>query len=204
MSRPIGRDLSGYYRLHAPIYDWTRPAFLFGRKRLVRELARIGQAQGMHRPSILEIGCGTGHNLAALRSHFPQSRLVGVDLAAPMLERARKRLGNSAELVHGALGEVDLRGRFDIVLASYMLSMTGAAQAPCITAARRALAPGGLLAVVDFHSTPSSGFAAWMARNHVRFEPDLPQRLQAEDSPLLFRSRSAYAGLWRYFMWIGH
>ena len=31
MSKLIGSDLSGYYRIHAPIYDLTRFWFLFGR-----------------------------------------------------------------------------------------------------------------------------------------------------------------------------
>ena len=204
MSARIGADLSGYYRLHAPIYDLTRPLFLFGRSRLVTDLAKASLTQGWRNPSILEIGCGTGSNLAALARHFPSSRLVGVDLAAPMLERAQRRLGQRAQLVHGALGSVALDGPFDIVLASYMLSMTGAEQAGCIAAARRELAPGGLLGVVDFHSTPSTGFARWMALNHVDFNPQLPQRLAAGGHAIAHASSRAYGGAWRYFSWIGH
>ncbi len=204
MSARIGTDLAGYYRLHAPIYDLTRPLFLFGRSRLVNELAKASLAQGWRNPSILEIGCGTGSNLHALSAKFPRSRLVGVDLAAPMLDRARARLAGRAQLVHGAIGGVVLDGPFDIVLASYMLSMTGAEQDRCIAAARRELAPGGLLGVVDFHSTPSSGFANWMALNHVRFDAQLPQRLAVGGELIAGDSRRAYGGAWRYFSWIGH
>lgn len=203
MSAPIGGDLGGYYRLHAPIYDLTRPVFLFGRRRLVADLARMARSRGMQEPRILEIGCGTGSNLALLARHFPQSRLTGVDLAAPMLEVARRRLGSRAELVHGALGSVSLGGPFDLVIASYMLSMTGDAQQRCILAARSELAPGGLLGVVDFHSTPIPAFARWMALNHVRFDPTLPQRLAADTAPLQFRTHRAYAGAWRWFSWVG-
>ena len=203
MSAPIGGDLGGYYRIHAPIYDLTRPAFLFGRRRLVADLARIARRRGMQDPRILEIGCGTGSNLALLARHFPQSQLTGVDLAAPMLAVARRRLGRRAELVHGALGSAALKGPFDLVVASYMLSMTGDAQTPCIAAARAELAPGGLLGVVDFLSTPIPAFARWMARNHVRFDPTLPRRLAVDAAPLQFRSHRAYAGTWRWFSWIG-
>ena len=204
MSAPIGGDLGGYYRIHAPIYDLTRPAFLFGRRRLVADLARMARSRGMPDPRILEIGCGTGSNLALLARHFPQSRLTGVDLAAPMLAVARRRLAGRAELVHGALGSVALNGPFDLVVASYMLSMTGSAQAQCIAAARRELVSGGLLGVVDFQSTPSAGFARWMARNHVSFDPQLPQRLALGGRVVACSSRRAYAGAWRYFSWIGH
>lgn len=204
MSARIGSDLAGYYRLHAPIYDLTRPLFLFGRERLLSELAKASLAQGWRNPSILEIGCGTGRNLHLLSRMFPHSRLVGVDLAAAMLDRARARLGDRAQLVQGALGNVELEGPFDMVIASYMLSMTGSAQAQCIAAARRELVSGGLLGVVDFQSTPSAGFARWMARNHVSFDPQLPQRLALGGRVVACSSRRAYAGAWRYFSWIGH
>lgn len=203
MSAPIGGDLGGYYRLHAPIYDLTRPAFLFGRRRLVADLARIARERGLRSPSILEIGCGTGSNLALLAREFPRSRLVGADLAAPMLDLARRRLGERAELVHGALGQVRLDGPFDLVVASYMLSMTGEAQDRCIAAARAELAPGGLFGVVDFLATPLPAFARWMALNHVRFDSTLPQRLAVDTAPLQSVSHRAYAGAWRWFSWIG-
>lgn len=203
MSRPIGNDLTGYYRLHAPIYDLTRPFFLFARRRLLDDLVRLSAKSGRAPMNILEIGCGTGTNLAMLGRAWPQARLVGVDLAAPMLERAQRRLGERAQLIHGALGQVPTGGPFDLVLASYMLTMTGAEQPRCIAAARAELAPGGLLAVVDFLSTPSAGFARWMGHNHVRFDADLPSRLQAQAAPLQYASRNAFGGAWRYFSWIG-
>ncbi len=204
MSLPIGSDLAGYYRLHAPIYDLTRPLFLFGRQRLLGDVAGISASIGQRQPRILEIGCGTGSNLAILCRRFPDSQLVGVDLAAAMIERAQRRRLQHVHLVHGALGRVDLGAPFDIVIASYMLSMTGDEQARCIAAARAVLAPGGLLAVVDFHSTRSQHFARWMAHNHVRFNTDLPMQLQATAAPMAFASRIAYAGAWRYFSWIGY
>ena len=200
MSARIGGNLSGYYRLHAPIYDWTRPLFLFGRERVVEQLERFTSHDGAPPRRVLEIGCGTGINLAALERKFPKAQLVGIDLAEPMLARARLRLSTKVRLVHGELGKVDLGDPFDVVLASYMLSMTGAQQNACIAAAGAVLAPGGLLAVVDFQSTPSGLFARWMARNHVAFESTLPARLRAAaPEQLLLESHTAYGGVWRYF-----
>jgi S-adenosylmethionine-diacylgycerolhomoserine-N-methlytransferase len=198
VSAPIGGDLGGYYRLHAPIYDLTRPAFLFGRERVLERL----RAHWPHEraPAILEIGCGTGSNLAGLARRFPGARLVGLDLAEPMLERARRRLGDRAHLIRGAAGEVDAGGPFDIVLLSYVLTMTGSAQASCIAAAHGALAPGGLLGVVDFESTPLPAFARWMAVNHVRFDPELPERVARGLAPLGMESQVAYLGAWRWFL----
>lgn len=198
MTARIGGDLGGYYRLHAPIYDLTRPVFLFGRERV---LDRLRVHWTLDRPpTILEIGCGTGRNLDKLERRFPGARLVGLDLAEPMLERARRRLGDRARLVRGAAGEVDAGGPYDIVLLSYVLTMTGAAQARCITAAHAALAPGGLLGVVDFERTPLPAFARWMALNHVRFDPGLPEQVSAGLVPLAMESHLAYLGAWRWFL----
>jgi len=209
MRRTIGRDLNAYYRLHAPIYDLTRPFFLFGRGRLIAELATRCQDPSRPPPRILEVGCGTGRNLASLRQAFPLSRLVGIDLSEAMLKRARRRLGCKAELIHGALGVVNPGAPFDIVIASYMLSMTGDEQARCIAAMRAVLAPGGCIGVVDFHSSPSGAFQNWMQRNHVRFDDGLPARLAVAPPGVApeqasFATHAAYGGCWRYFTWVGH
>lgn len=200
MSAPIGGDLEGYYRLHAPLYDLSRPLFLFGRQRLLHALRAAWTEP--RAPSILEVGCGTGRNLAALARIFPDSPLLGLDLSPAMLDQARRRLGTRARLLHGALGRAAL-GEHDMVIASYMLSMTGSAQAACVEAARACLAPGGLLGVVDFLRTPIPAFARWMRLNHVRFEAELPSQLAAGLSSRMYQERAAYGGCWRYFLSIG-
>jgi len=41
--------------------------------------------------AILDAGCGTGEALGELRARYPRARLVGLDLAYPMLQAARRR-----------------------------------------------------------------------------------------------------------------
>jgi len=53
--------LEKYYKTHSKIYDVTRWSFLFGRNALIKAIARYCRPEW-----ILEIGCGTGKNLAAL------------------------------------------------------------------------------------------------------------------------------------------
>lgn len=206
---PIGGDLAGYYRLHAPLYDWTRPLFLFGRRRLLRELVGRWRAmQPARAPRVLEIGCGTGSNLAWLRGQLPRAQCVGIDLAPAMLDRARQRLGADVLLLKHPLGQgspvpAALSEGFDLVVLSYVLSMTGDAREAVIAEACRLLRPGGLLGAVDFWSTPWPAFASWMARNHVRFDPAPAEALTAHLRPQLEDVRRAFGGVWRYGLWVG-
>ena len=81
------QTLARYYHLHARLYDATRWSFLFGRSDLQARIAALRSPQ-----RILEIGCGTGRNLARLAHCFPAAQLIGLDLSADMLARARTHL----------------------------------------------------------------------------------------------------------------
>lgn len=43
--------------------------------------------------TILDLGCGPGHAAAAMRKRWPRARVIAMDLALPMLQRARPRSG---------------------------------------------------------------------------------------------------------------
>ena len=64
--------------------------------------------------SLLEVGCGTGHNLEFFRELGLD--VTGVDSSEPMLQMAARRLGSGARVFHGqanGLGVAD--NSFDIV-----------------------------------------------------------------------------------------
>ena len=204
MSNPAGGTaIERYYRFHARIYDATRWSFLFGRTAILEEVARTGC-----RPRrILEVGCGTGKNLVNLARQFPEAEIAGLDLSSAMLERAAEKtapLGSRMRLVQKAynapLGEAV---PFDLVLFSYALSMFNPGYDTAIAAAAGDLAPGGSVAVVDFHDTAVPPFARWMGINHVRMEGQLRPPLLAQFEPQVDRMRLAYAGVWRYWLFVG-
>jgi predicted TPR repeat methyltransferase len=93
------------------------------------------------RLAVADLGCGTGLCGPLLRPL--SARLVGVDLAAGMLERARRR-GVYDELVEGELGDFLLArpGAFDLIIAADTLIYFGALEEP-LAAAAAALRPGG-------------------------------------------------------------
>lgn len=196
------RALERYYQLHAGLYDHTRWAFLFGRTRILEMLA------GHHAPgTVLEVGCGTGHNLTRLARHLPQARLTGIDLSPHMLTRAREKLAPLGERVRLVEASYDHplapHDPFDGVLFSYCLSMINPGWEAALDSARADLSPGGVIAVADFHATPVPAFRRWMGVNHVRMEGHLLPALEARFTPLERRVVPAYGGLWQYLLFLG-
>ena len=201
---PAQRDnrLVRYYRLHARIYDFTRWSFLFGRMALIEEIAQLAQPK-----RILEIGCGTGANLVRLARRFPEAQVTGIDLSADMLAQASKRSGNNRErieLIHGAY-QIPLRAEqpFDLIVCSYALSLINPGWEQVIESCNRDLSEGGLIAVVDFHDSSLALFRLWMRLNHVRMDAHLAPKLKYHFRTRKLDFNRAYAGLWRYFLFIG-
>ncbi|MDO9414585.1 class I SAM-dependent methyltransferase [Pararhizobium sp.] len=187
------------YRYQRHIYDLTRKYYLFGRDSLIRDLAV--QPGG----TVLEIGCGTGRNLALVRKHYPNARLFGLDISSEMIASAEKKLAgtdgpapvlrtaDASDFIPSVFGEAG----FDRVVISYALSMIPDWER-ALTCAVDALNPGGSLHIVDFgqqENLPSS-FAltlkSWLKRFHVTPRANLREALEigtkTRDGDLIFRS----------------
>jgi SAM-dependent methyltransferase len=97
----------------------------------------------------LDFGCGTGRSARFLRDLG--LRVVGVDIAAAMLEEARRRdpAGDYRQVGVGDL-RVLAGMRFDLVLAAFTFDNipTDAEKADCLTALRAVLAPAGRLILI--------------------------------------------------------
>jgi S-adenosylmethionine-diacylgycerolhomoserine-N-methlytransferase len=158
------------YRYQRHIYDLTRKFYLLGRDRTIRQLAASpGQ-------SILELGCGTGRNLALAAALYPGCRLYGLDISEEMLISARAKLPSDAVLQTGDatnFAAADFgRPGFDRIMISYALSMIPGWEAT-IERAISALYPGGSLHIVDFGQQERlpvwfrSLLQAWLHQFHV-------------------------------------
>lgn len=139
--------LNRYYGVSRYFYDATRKYYLFGRDEALRELAADWRWT-----RLLEIGPGTGRNLARIHDLRPDATLGGVEASDAMLEHARKRCP-WARLEHGFAEDAPLAellsGPPERILFSYCLSMVEERQ-KALEHTRAALAPGGEVVVVDF------------------------------------------------------
>ncbi len=202
MSAPNEKTLQQYYRWHSRIYDATRWSFLFGRERLMQELAIL------HPKECIEIGCGTGVNLESLHWRIPEAKLTGFDISDAMLQKAKKRLidpinkGNIT-LQHAPFLFHPEAGQVDAVFASYALSMINPGYQTVIDHAWHQLKHGGYFGIVDFHRSNMPFFSAWMAKNHVRMEGHLLSEASRMFKTTTQFVKPAYGGLWHYFLWIG-
>lgn len=140
------RFLNAYYRPVKHVYDVTRKYYLLGRDRVLREL--LEEPWG----SLIEVGPGTGRNLMQLHRARADARYGAVEASDEMLAMVRERCP-WARCQHGFAEDVDysrvLGQRPDRILFSYCLSMVQDG-GRALDNARRALAPGGELVVIDF------------------------------------------------------
>ena len=178
------RLMDGVYRNQRHIYDLTRKYYLFGRDRMLRGLALPGDGRGA---AVLEIGCGTGRNLALVGRRWPGAALYGIDISEEMLKSARARLGDGAVLTVGDATGFDAdrllhRPDFDRIVMPYCLSMIPA-WAMAIDHACSLLARGGSLHIVDFGDMAGlpaplrRGLLAWLRKFHVTPRAELPAQV---------------------------
>lgn len=195
------------YRYQRHIYDVTRRAYLLGRDRLIANLAVPDGG------SVLEVGCGTGRNLICAARRYPTARFYGLDVSNAMLESAhssieRAGLSNRVASVHADATGFDAeflfgQARFDRVFISYALSMIPEWES-VLDNAQRAVAPHGVLAIIDFGDFAKYPWLlrraqlAWLARFSVVPIADFETRLgkwavQAGMRPAIDRLYGGYA-----------
>ncbi|MBN2432959.1 MAG: metalloregulator ArsR/SmtB family transcription factor [Acidobacteria bacterium] len=106
---------------------------------------------GNHYDVALDLGCGTGELMAALRSRA--DRIIGVDSSTRMLQEARRRFGEADGAVDLRLGELEHLpvGNTEVDLAVIAMTMHHLeSPAAAIAEVARVLRPGGEFVVVDF------------------------------------------------------
>ena len=199
------RRIRKYYRFQSRIYDFSRWAFLFGRKEIVNRLEINPQDEF----TLWEIGCGTGENLKNILLRYPKVKVIGIDVSEDMLQIARKKLDSFQgryQLINApyesSFRTVDLLSP-EIILFSYSLSMINPHWESLIQKAYEDLDKNGRVAVVDFHHSDRIFFKRHMANHHVKMEKQIQKSLDKYFLKNHIKIGKAYAGVWEYIEYIG-
>lgn len=150
------------YRKVAGIYDR-----LF--EPLNKDLRSIGvrmlpPEQGM---KVLDIGCGTGVHLSLYQK--AGCKIYGIDISPSMLDVARKRLGEDADLCHGDATKMPYeKNTFDLVLCMLVLhEMEQASRVTVTTEMKRVVKPDGHILLIDFHAGPARPLKGWFTKAFI-------------------------------------
>lgn len=199
------------YRHQRYIYDLTRKYYLFGRDRLIDELAlKPGE-------KLVEVGCGTARNLIRIAKRYPQAKLYGLDASQEMLKTAaqaieRAGLTGRIVLAHGyaeslspaMFGETE---PFDRAVFSYSLSMIPDWK-QSLRAADATLSPGGRIHAVDFGDLTGLGrigerlLKGWLSLFHVEPRSEILCGLEATKASKASQNKDLRILFGRYaFLW---
>ncbi len=119
-------DVEAFYGRWAGLYDLVARGFPRVRRvrRAVANACRLGPGD-----TVVEMGCGTGANVPALRERVaPGGRYVGVDVTGPALARARRSVadredGVTVEFVRADATDPPVRGPVDAVVGTFVSGM---------------------------------------------------------------------------------
>ena len=101
-------DAGTYDRSSAPQQSWAADV--------------LGRLEGIAPDAtVLDVGCGTGRVTEALLALVPRGRVLAFDASEEMVELARARLGDRAEVWHQDVLELALREPVDAVVSNAVL-----------------------------------------------------------------------------------
>ncbi len=146
------------YRRIAGVYDWLEPVQA-GVRRVALDVLTPDPSW-----RVLDVGCGTGAGMAPYVE--AGCEVTGVDVSPSMLERARSRLGDRAELrlIDGDILPFAEDG-FDLVMASMVLHEVPPEQRVAFVAEMaRVTAGDGRVMLVDFRIGSLRGWQGPVAR----------------------------------------
>jgi ubiquinone/menaquinone biosynthesis C-methylase UbiE len=134
------------YELLAPSYDAFTLGFGYQYETWTATLLAKAEEEGVPGNRLLDVACGTGFSFIPLLERG--WRVTGCDISAAMIEAARAKIGERAELVLADMRELPVLGAFDLIWAinTPLVYLLGREELEATLAGmRRNLAPGGLV-----------------------------------------------------------
>lgn len=148
--RQFNRSAAGLYDTHAHVQRIMAD-------RLAKSLNEWKNNSREVRPSMLEIGCGTGILTEIVRVEWPSSSITAIDIAPSMIEAAERRVRSMDQPGHIRFLLADVEAwaaeappaSFDLIISSACFQWLRKPQ-ETLGLLRRLLRPGGLLAFTTF------------------------------------------------------
>ena len=138
---------SQHYVGVAAFYDLLDLPFEYGRYRAIRRQLFVGVSG-----SVLDAGIGTGRNMPF---YPPGAEVIGIDLSAQMLARARRR--QASLNVRAELKQADIRAtglpnaRFDYIVATFLFCVLSEKdQLPALRELKRICRPRGEIRLLEY------------------------------------------------------
>jgi SAM-dependent methyltransferase len=117
---------------------------------------------------VLDIGCGDGFHLPVFAAEA--ASVVGVEPYAPLVARARARVGSRAKVLRAGATDLPLPDASVDLVHARTAYFFGPGCEPGLAEAQRVLRPGGAIAIVDLDaSVPPYG--DWMRADLPRYDP---------------------------------
>lgn len=171
VSRSLGHHVHFGYWDEPPAIRETGAGFERAAERLSWEMCQAGQVADGQR--ILDVGCGFGGTIAGIDERFRRMELVGLNIDAHQLARARSRVRpkgtNHIEFVEGNACDLNFdEDSFDVVLALECIFHFPSREG-FFRQALRVLRPRGRLVLCDF--VPSELIVPLLAGGKLLLDP---------------------------------
>ena len=140
---------------------------------------------------ILDVGCGAGATTRARQKVGPSGHVLGIDISAPMLARARKwRQGHAGRFRAGGRHRISVRAASFDLLASRFGVMFFAEPALSFANLRKALKPSGRLAFACWREPRDNPFFMAPLQAVYKHAPKLPKPGPEDPGPFSFASEA--------------
>lgn len=152
------------YHVTAKIYDSIFDSMNKGLKLVGIRMFR--PSKGMN---ILDVGCGTGSQLALYQRY--KCNLYGLDQSPSMLAVAQNRLGDGAQLDLGDASQMPYEnGKFDLAISMLSLhEMSPKVRSSALSEMVRVVKESGRILLIDFQPGPAQPFQGWISKIIITF-----------------------------------
>jgi SAM-dependent methyltransferase len=135
--------------------------------------AALREAVPLAGADVLDVGCGDGFHLPVFAAEA--ASVIGVEPHPPLVERARRRVGDRARVLVAGAAALPLPDASVDVVHARTAYFFGPGCEPGLAEAERVLRPGGSIAIVDLDATVAP-YGDWMRTDIPQYDPARAER----------------------------